>query len=102
MPAVGINADGRPMAASIKIMLASGPSVAHRVTAVWILQGETIWQSHDLELPGNSTANPYEIIVRDGPRLQPHSQVDFVVRIVDRNSATHFLAARNQIINAVE
>ena len=102
MPMAGVKADSRPLSASIKLIVARGPMVPHRVTGVWILQDESIWQLYDMDLPGNSTANPYEIVVRDGPRLAPHSYIDIVVRIGDAKSGAHFLSVRRQVINAVE
>jgi hypothetical protein len=101
MPTAGAKAGSRPMVAILKIIVASGPAVSHRVTGVWILQDD-IWQSHDIELPSNTTASPYEVLVHDGPQLQPYTYIDIVVRISDAKSGVHFLSARHQIIKAVE
>ena len=43
----------------------------------------------------------YQFVIRDGPKLQPGSYVDVVVRLVDEKGTTLNLALRHQGIQAV-
>jgi hypothetical protein len=102
MPLAGAMPDGRPMIASLVVIVENGPPVALHVDAIWILQGDLIWQSHDIETGTTDlrgTTNEY--VVRDGPRLKLRSYVDIVVSISDLKGNNYFLSARHQSINAV-
>jgi hypothetical protein len=102
MPLAGAAPDGRPMIASLVVFVENGPPVALHVDAIWILQGDLIWQSHDIEAgTTDSRGSANEYVVRDGPRLKPHSYVDIVVSISDLKGNNYILSARHQSINAV-
>jgi hypothetical protein len=102
MPLLGASPDGRPMVASLVVVVDDGPPVALHVDAIWILQGDSIWQSHDVEegaTDARGATNEY--VVRDGPKLKPGTYVDIVVKIADLKGNHYFLSARHQSVKFV-
>jgi hypothetical protein len=93
---------GRPMIASIQLVSQDGmplPSTLH-AEIVWIVQGDAVWESKAIE-ERHGDSGTYEFVIRGGPKLQPRSYVDVIVRLVDGKGAAFNLALRHQDIKAV-
>ena len=66
---------------------------------IWILQGESVWETSTIEERRNDTR--CDFVVRNGPKWQPRSAVDVIVRLKDGNGRSFLLAMPNQAIGAV-
>jgi hypothetical protein len=78
------------------------PATLHAKT-IWILQGESVWETSTIEERRNgSNAPSCEFVVRSGPKWQPGSAVDVVIRLTDGNGRTFLLAIRHQVIDAAQ
>jgi hypothetical protein len=66
---------------------------------IWILQGESVWETNTIEESRNDTR--CDFVVRNGPKWQPGSSVDVIVRLTDGNGRRFLLAIRQQTIRAV-
>jgi hypothetical protein len=66
---------------------------------IWVLQGESVWETSTIEERRNDTR--CDFVVRDGPKWQPRSAVDVIVRLQDGNGKSFLLAIRHQAIGAV-
>jgi hypothetical protein len=66
---------------------------------IWILQGESVWETNAIEERRNDTR--CDFVVRNGPKWQPGSSVDVIVRLTDGSSRRFLLAIRQQAIRAV-
>jgi hypothetical protein len=77
------------------------PPALH-VETIWILQGESAWETNTIEERRNgSNAPSCEFVVRDGPKWRPGSVVDVIVRLTYGNGRRFLLAIRQQAIGAV-
>jgi hypothetical protein len=93
---------GRPMVARIQLMSQNDMPMPSRLRAevVWIVQGDLVWETKPFEERSGDSGS-YEFVIRGGPKWQPGSYVDVVVRLVDERGATLKLALRHQNIQAV-
>lgn len=90
---------GRPGYAMIQ--LSAGPAAASlHAVEVWIVQGDQVFETKDIEERGAGPKGN-EIIVRNGPKWAPESEVDVIVRYVDGQSRIVELAARHQVVRGV-
>jgi hypothetical protein len=102
MPIVRMPTDptngGRPMLVFFQI-IHSGPRPSQPLHArtVWLLQGDSIWQSSEIEQSADAQDN-VKMMVRGGPYWSPRSHFDVVVRFVDDHGKTFDLAVRDQLV----
>jgi hypothetical protein len=90
------------MVARIQLTSQNGIPLPSRLRAeiVWIIQGELVWETKTIEARSDESGS-YEFVIRGGPKLEPGSYVDVVVRLVDEKGTTLNLALRHQDIKAV-
>jgi hypothetical protein len=105
MPIVGMPTDpqtspdgGRPMMVLFQV-LHTGPRPSQPLHArtVWLLKGDSIWQSSEIEQSADALDN-VKMMVRGGPYWTPRSHFDVVVRFGDDHGKTFDLAARDQLV----
>jgi hypothetical protein len=93
---------GRPMVAVIQLNAentAPFPPTL-KLECVTLVQGDQVWETKVFEINRDvSGGSLYEFTVREGPRWQPKSFVDVIVRLVDVGGSRVVLTARHQIIN---
>jgi hypothetical protein len=92
---------GRPQVALMQLTSQNGIPLPSRFRAevVWIVQADLVWETKPFDEKSDEAR--YQFVIRDGPKLQPGSYVDVVVRLVDEKGTTLNLALRHQGIQAV-
>ena len=91
---------GRPLAAVLRIHANAGalPS-GLEANAVWVVYGDQVWATEDLDIRPPDATQPYlEVVARNGPKWGPDVTVDVIVRLVDAEDRRWLLRAANQTI----
>jgi hypothetical protein len=91
---------GQPLAAVLRIHANTGalPS-GLEASAVWVVYGDQVWATEDLEIRPPDAAQSYlEVVARNGPKWGPDVTVDVVVRLVDAEDRRWLLRAADQTI----
>jgi hypothetical protein len=94
--------DARCLAAQVRIRTTDSTAIPSdlAVPLAWVNSGTRAWQAALVE-GGPDPTGMRELLARGGPKWEPGTMVDVVVRI-DHPDSTVFLAARNQSVVRVE
>ncbi|MGJ3244634.1 MAG: hypothetical protein ACFE0I_00965 [Elainellaceae cyanobacterium] len=97
----------RSLIALIRITATTSPEFPSSVRAdrLWLIRDERIWETVFSDEPrpdGAHRPNQREAIARNGPRWEPGSRVDAVVRLVDAQNRTYLLRASHQLIHQTD
>lgn len=96
---------GKPLIASIRVSAKDRGAFPSSLEAdrLWVIKDEgQVWET---ELAGEGkqpTGNQLEKVARNGPKWEPGTKVDVVVRLVDRDNRTYLLRAPQQLISRTD
>ncbi|MCU0517117.1 MAG: hypothetical protein MUC60_09680 [Oscillatoria sp. Prado101] len=96
---------GKPLIASIRVSASDNKAFPSslKVDRLWAIKDKgEVWET---ELAGQGrqpTANQLEKVARNGPKWEPGTKVDVVVRLVDKDNRTYLLRAAQQLINRTD
>jgi hypothetical protein len=96
-------ARGKPMTATLMITARKGERLPSgiRVDAAWVIFRNQVWRTSAAEeQPRNEDSRQMVVSLSGGPKWEPRSIVDVVVRVVDTNGTGHLLASRHQRIKS--
>lgn len=84
--------DGKPMIASIKLIVEDGNSVPENLLPhkLWVMKsgGGEVWETSFTDEPIFSKGN-VQIIARNGPKWEPDTDIDVVVQLLDGNGSSN-------------
>ncbi|MEK7123003.1 MAG: hypothetical protein AAB855_04065 [Patescibacteria group bacterium] len=93
--------DGKPLIAIITVKAHGETAVPSRIdaTRLWAIKGNEIWETTFANEERFAPGDTLEKIGRDGPKWEPGTRVDVVIRVVDLQSGIQYLLkASNQDI----
>jgi hypothetical protein len=92
--------DGGPMVSVVRVQTSDGSAVPTTVTAdmIWLVNGTEVWSAVPRQERTREDAAPsYEVVARDGPKWQPGTSVDVIVRLRTRAGVVRLRAAHQLI-----
>jgi hypothetical protein len=97
--------DGRPLIVVARVRPDSGASVGAAVTAdsLWVIADGQAWAARATEeQPRAATGAGFEVVARNGPKWEPGTRVDVVVRLRDGAGQAVYVRAADQLIQRTE
>ncbi len=74
-----------------------------KVDRLWVIKDEgQVWETELAGVGRQPTANQLEKVARNGPKWEPGTKVDVVVRLVDKDNRTYLLRAAQQLISRTD
>ena len=96
---------GKPLIASIRVSASDNKAFPSSLTVdrLWALKDAgQVWET-ELAGEGRQTAaNQLEKVARNGPKWEPGTKVDVVVRLEDKDNRTYLLRAAQQLISRTD
>jgi hypothetical protein len=95
---------GRPLLAVLTLHTRDGAPVsgALKAEAAWIVKGDQAWVVGPLEQQSSGGSSAPRLVARGGPKWEPGSHVDVVVRLRSAAGQTALLALRGATIKRSE
>jgi len=97
--------DGKPLAAALSITTADSSAFPAdlRADAAWVLNGADVWATWVSETAGRAPGDPtLHVLVNGGPKWDPGTLVDVVVRLRDGSGAAWYLGVKRQTIQRTD
>lgn len=98
-------ADSTPLIASIHLSAADGKIIPNFLNPeqIWLIQnGQIIWKTNLRDENYQTPSNQIKRIARNGPNLEPGTDVDIVVQVSDNTNKNYFIKANKQIIQRTD
>ena len=96
---------GSPLTAVVRLVATDSGPLPPFLDAdrLWVIQGSKIWED-ELMQEGRPLPAPDQLkrVAREGPKWQPRTRVDVVVRVIDGARRTYLLKAGNQLIERTD